>query len=111
MLPGYLERLQGFWLKGACRPKVKQNAAAAGSGGGSASLSINQFLSAFLLLAAGMSIAIFFFGVESVYFLYLRRWVVSDDTANKFFSLLSSVSKSCHSELVKSVLDRSFSNM
>ncbi|CAG0923288.1 unnamed protein product, partial [Notodromas monacha] len=86
---GYLERLQHFWLKGACRPKTKQNAAASSSGGGSASLSINQFLSAFLLLAAGMSIAIFFFCVESIYFKYVRKCVVASDAANRMFSLLS----------------------
>ncbi|CAG0885260.1 unnamed protein product [Darwinula stevensoni] len=62
---GDLERMREFWFTGACKPKKTGTSA-------SKPLTINQFLSAFLLLAMGMVLAMLFLACEHLYFKYIR---------------------------------------
>ncbi|KAG0418434.1 hypothetical protein HPB47_004862 [Ixodes persulcatus] len=65
---GDLERLQRFWLQGACKPdKPKRNA--------SNPLDVNQFMSAFLLLGCGVLLTLLLLVLEHIYFRYLRARV------------------------------------
>ncbi|KAL3205184.1 hypothetical protein MRX96_040853 [Rhipicephalus microplus] len=67
---GDLERLQRFWLQGACKPdKAKRNA--------SNPLDVNQFMSAFLLLGCGVLLTLLLLLLEHLYFRYLRARVAS----------------------------------
>ncbi|CAN8007799.1 unnamed protein product [Ixodes pacificus] len=67
---GDLERLQRFWLQGACKPdKPKRNA--------SNPLDVNQFMSAFLLLGCGVLLTLLLLVLEHIYFRYLRARVAA----------------------------------
>lgn len=69
---GDLERLQRFWLQGACKPsKHKRNA--------SNHLGISQFMSAFLLLASGVLFTVFLLVLEHIYFRYFRKHLAKQD--------------------------------
>ena len=73
LLAGDIERLQKFWLTGACRPKKQSKRA-------SEPLALEQFLSAYLLLFAGVIIALILLFLEHVYFKYLRKHLAKTDT-------------------------------
>lgn len=63
---GDLERLQRFWLQGACKPdKPKRNA--------SNPLDADQFMSAFLLLGCGILFTLALLVVEHFYYKYIRK--------------------------------------
>ncbi|XP_076366206.1 glutamate receptor ionotropic, NMDA 2B-like isoform X2 [Tachypleus tridentatus] len=84
---GDLERLQRFWLQGACKPtKNKRNA--------TNPLDINQFMSAFLLLGCGVLFTVFLLGVEHIYFKYLRKHLAKTDSGGCFALLSLSMGKS-----------------
>uniref|UniRef100_A0AC35UDE0 Glutamate receptor n=1 Tax=Rhabditophanes sp. KR3021 TaxID=114890 RepID=A0AC35UDE0_9BILA len=69
---GYLERTQNFWITGAC---VRD-----GNGQSqSAPLGIENFLSAFMLLGAGIVVGIICLGFEYLYCNHLRRYVQKID--------------------------------
>lgn len=81
---GDLERLQRFWLQGACKPdKAKRNA--------SNPLDVNQFMSAFLLLGCGVLLTLLLLLLEHLYFRYLRARVASGSRApsGKWLALIS----------------------
>ncbi|KAK0408937.1 hypothetical protein QR680_004250 [Steinernema hermaphroditum] len=63
---GDLERLQNFWLTGACVPDSH-------SQNHSAPLGIENFMSAFFLLIGGLIMGILCLGLEYVYVTHLRR--------------------------------------
>ncbi|XP_013793927.1 uncharacterized protein LOC106477964, partial [Limulus polyphemus] len=72
-----LERLQRFWLQGACKPS--------NSKGNSANpLDIDQFMSAFLLLGCGILFAVVLLGFEHFYFSYIRKYLPKTDTGGCF---------------------------
>ncbi|CAI4222997.1 unnamed protein product [Auanema sp. JU1783] len=62
---GDLERLQNFWLTGACSPDSHSQTH-------SAPLGVENFLSAFFLLAAGIILAIIVLGCEYIYCRHIR---------------------------------------
>ncbi|XP_054718557.1 glutamate receptor ionotropic, NMDA 2B-like [Uloborus diversus] len=63
---GDLERLQRFWLQGACKPKAKKRNV-------SKPLDVNQFMSAFLLLGCGVLFTIFVLLAEHIYFKFIKK--------------------------------------
>ncbi|KAK6170534.1 hypothetical protein SNE40_018908 [Patella caerulea] len=69
---GELERLQKFWLAGACQKKKKRK------GISSHTLGILNFTSAFILLACGMVLGAILLGIEHCYFRFgrskLKKW-------------------------------------
>lgn len=83
LFTGDIERLQRFWLTGACKPKKNRR-------NSSTPLSINQFMSAFLLLGCGMVLTIFLLVLEHIYFQYFRKHLAKKDTGG-CFSLVSLV--------------------
>lgn len=62
---GDLERLQNFWLTGACSPETNTQ------GSGSSPLGVENFLSAFFLLAVGILLSLICLAFE---FLYCRHF-------------------------------------
>ena len=70
---GDIERLQKFWLHGACRPKRAYKRA-------SEPLALEQFLSAYLLLLSGVVLALLLLVLEHVYFKYLRKHLAKKDS-------------------------------
>ncbi|XP_064096629.1 glutamate receptor ionotropic, NMDA 2B-like isoform X2 [Macrobrachium nipponense] len=70
---GDMERIQRFWLTGACKPK-KQNKRA------SEPLALEQFLSAYLLLFTGVLLALILLLLEHVYFKYVRKHLAKTDS-------------------------------
>ena len=69
---GDLERLRRYWMTGSCRPGKQEHKS-------SDPLALEQFLSAFLLLMAGILLAALLLLLEHVYFKYFRkRWAKSD---------------------------------
>ncbi|XP_022651522.1 glutamate receptor ionotropic, NMDA 2B-like isoform X2 [Varroa destructor] len=81
---GDLERLQRFWLQGACKPdKRKRNAGNP--------LDINQFMSAFLLLGCGVLLTVVLLILEHVYFRYCRKQLAKANFGS-CFSLISLLS-------------------
>ncbi|XP_071522705.1 glutamate receptor ionotropic, NMDA 2B-like [Panulirus ornatus] len=70
---GDMERIQRFWLTGACKPK-KQNKRA------SEPLALEQFLSAYLLLFSGVLLALILLLLEHVYFKYVRKHLAKTDS-------------------------------
>ncbi|XP_076057094.1 glutamate ionotropic receptor NMDA type subunit 2 isoform X2 [Oratosquilla oratoria] len=70
---GEIERLQRFWLTGACKPK-KHNKRA------SEPLALEQFLSAYLLLFSGILLAAVLLILEHIYFKYLRKHLAKTDS-------------------------------
>ncbi|KFM80285.1 Glutamate [NMDA] receptor subunit epsilon-1, partial [Stegodyphus mimosarum] len=69
---GDLERLQRFWLQGACKPKHKKRNV-------SKPLDVNQFMSAFLLLGCGILFTIVVLLLEHIYFSYIRYHLSKTD--------------------------------
>ena len=67
-----MERIQRFWLTGACKPK-KQNKRA------SEPLALEQFLSAYLLLLTGVLLALVLLLLEHAYFKYVRGHLQKTD--------------------------------
>uniref|UniRef100_A0A8R1E3G7 Glutamate receptor n=1 Tax=Caenorhabditis japonica TaxID=281687 RepID=A0A8R1E3G7_CAEJA len=63
---GDLERLQNFWLTGACTPDSHSQTQ-------SAPLGIENFLSAFVLLAGGIIVSVIVLGFEHIYCMHLRE--------------------------------------
>ncbi|CAM1303375.1 GRIN2B (predicted) [Pycnogonum litorale] len=84
---GDIERLQRFWLTGACKPKKNRR-------NSSTPLSINQFMSAFLLLGCGMVLTIFLLFLEHIYFKYVRKHLAKKDTGGCFALVSLSMGKS-----------------
>ncbi|XP_042887284.1 glutamate receptor ionotropic, NMDA 2B-like isoform X3 [Penaeus japonicus] len=70
---GDMERIQRFWLTGACKPK-KQNKRA------SEPLALEQFLSAYLLLFSGVLLALILLLLEHFYFKYVRQHLAKTDS-------------------------------
>lgn len=63
---GDLERLQNFWLTGACSPESHSQTQ-------SAPLGVENFLSAFFLLAGGIIVSVVVLGIENIYCTHLRK--------------------------------------
>ncbi|KAG8193277.1 hypothetical protein JTE90_027021 [Oedothorax gibbosus] len=84
---GDLERLQRFWLQGACKPtRNKRNV--------SKPLDVNQFMSAFLLLGCGVLFTIMVLVLEHIYFKYIRKHLAKKDTGDCFTLISLSMGKS-----------------
>jgi ionotropic glutamate receptor NMDA 2B len=66
---GDIERLSRFWLTGVCRPQQRKRSS-------SNSLTPKQFLSAFVLLTAGIVFAFWLLALEKIYFNYCRKRLV-----------------------------------
>lgn len=64
--PGDLDRLQRFWLSGACRPEKNERTS-------SKPLSLDQFMSAFILLSVGILLAGLSLTIEHFYCRYLQK--------------------------------------
>lgn len=69
---GDLERLRRYWMTGACRPGKQEHKS-------SDPLALEQFLSAFLLLMAGILLAALLLALEHVYFKYVRQRLAKSD--------------------------------
>ncbi len=63
---GDMDRLRRFWLTGVCKPNKAERQF-------SEPLATEQFLSAFLLLLAGIGLAVMLLTMEHLYFRYVRR--------------------------------------
>ncbi|CAG0889035.1 unnamed protein product [Cyprideis torosa] len=71
---GDLERLRRFWFTGACqRNKQTQST--------SSPLAVEQFLSAFLLLSAGILVAVIALIFESCYFNHMRKYMMRSNVS------------------------------
>ncbi|CAL4139116.1 unnamed protein product, partial [Meganyctiphanes norvegica] len=70
---GEIERIQRFWLTGACKPKKQSKRA-------SEPLALEQFLSAYLLLFSGVLLALILLALEHIYFKYLRKHLAKTDS-------------------------------
>nr|XP_040240394.1 glutamate receptor ionotropic, NMDA 2B isoform X1 [Anopheles coluzzii] len=69
---GDLERLRRFWMTGTCRPGKQEHKS-------SDPLALEQFLSAFLLLMAGILLAALLLLLEHLYFKYFRKRLAKKD--------------------------------
>lgn len=69
---GDLERLRRYWMTGACRPGKQEHKS-------SDPLALEQFLSAFLLLMAGILLAALLLLLEHLYFKYFRKRLAKTD--------------------------------
>ncbi|XP_044751863.1 glutamate receptor ionotropic, NMDA 2B [Coccinella septempunctata] len=69
---GDLERLRRYWMTGVCRPGKQEHKS-------SDPLALEQFLSAFLLLMAGILLAAILLFLEYVYFKYIRKHLAKTD--------------------------------
>ncbi|BFG00561.1 glutamate receptor ionotropic NMDA 2B [Drosophila madeirensis] len=69
---GDLERLRRYWMTGTCRPGKQEHKS-------SDPLALEQFLSAFLLLMAGILLAALLLLLEHVYFKYIRTRLAKKD--------------------------------
>lgn len=70
---GDLERLRRYWMTGTCRPGKQEQTRA------SDPLALEQFLSAFLLLMAGILLSAILLLLEHVYFKYVRKRLAKKD--------------------------------
>lgn len=81
---GDLERLRRYWMTGTCKPgrEVQKS---------SDPLTLEQFLSAFLLLMMGIILAAAFLLLEHLYFKYVRQRLARSDGGGScaLFSLVS----------------------
>ncbi|GFS95347.1 glutamate receptor ionotropic, NMDA 2B [Nephila pilipes] len=84
---GDLERLQRFWLQGACKPKHKKRNV-------SKPLDVNQFMSAFLLLGCGVLFTILVLLLEHIYFKYIRQHLEKTDKGGYLTLISLSMGKS-----------------
>ncbi|GIY36512.1 glutamate receptor ionotropic, NMDA 2B [Caerostris darwini] len=82
-----LERLQRFWLQGACKPKHKKRNV-------SKPLDVNQFMSAFLLLGCGVLFTILVLLLEHIYFKYIRHHLEKTDKGGYLTLISLSMGKS-----------------
>ncbi|GFX76485.1 glutamate receptor ionotropic, NMDA 2B [Trichonephila clavipes] len=82
-----LERLQRFWLQGACKPKHKKRNV-------SKPLDVNQFMSAFLLLGCGVLFTILVLMLEHIYFKYIRHHLEKTDKGGYLTLISLSMGKS-----------------
>lgn len=69
---GDLERLRRYWMSGTCRPGKQEHKS-------SDPLALEQFLSAFLLLMAGILLAALLLLLEHLYFKYFRKSLVKSN--------------------------------
>lgn len=69
---GDLERLRRYWMSGTCRPGKQEHKS-------SDPLALEQFLSAFLLLMAGILFAALLLLLEHLYFKYFRKSLAKSD--------------------------------
>lgn len=69
---GDLERLRRYWMTGTCRPGKQEHKS-------SDPLALEQFLSAFLLLMAGILLAALLLLLEHLYFKYFRKRLAKTD--------------------------------
>ncbi|XP_018784147.1 PREDICTED: glutamate receptor ionotropic, NMDA 2B isoform X2 [Bactrocera latifrons] len=69
---GDLERLRRYWMTGTCRPGKQEHKS-------SDPLALEQFLSAFLLLMAGILFAALLLLLEHIYFKYVRKRLAKKD--------------------------------
>uniref|UniRef100_T1JBL9 Glutamate receptor ionotropic, NMDA 2B n=1 Tax=Strigamia maritima TaxID=126957 RepID=T1JBL9_STRMM len=84
---GDLERLQRFWMAGACNPYKQERTS-------SKPLSWNQFMSAFILLACGILLAFILLALEYIYIKYVRKHLAKRDTGGCCSLLSLSMGKS-----------------
>lgn len=69
---GDLERLRRYWMAGSCSPGKQEHKS-------SDPLALEQFLSAFLLLMAGILLAALLLLLEHLYFKYFRKRLAKSD--------------------------------
>ncbi|XP_038223274.1 glutamate receptor ionotropic, NMDA 2B [Zerene cesonia] len=69
---GDLERLRRYWMTGTCKPNKQEHKS-------SDPLALEQFLSAFLLLMAGILLAAAILFCEHLYFRYAREHIVKSE--------------------------------
>ncbi|XP_076271906.1 glutamate ionotropic receptor NMDA type subunit 2 [Rhynchophorus ferrugineus] len=69
---GDLERLRRYWMTGVCKPGKQEHKS-------SDPLALEQFLSAFLLLMAGILLAALLLFLEHLYFKYIRKHLAKTD--------------------------------
>ncbi|XP_073998122.1 glutamate ionotropic receptor NMDA type subunit 2 isoform X3 [Rhodnius prolixus] len=69
---GDLERLRRYWMTGTCKPGKQEHKS-------SDPLALEQFLSAFLLLMAGILLAAILLLLEYLYFRYVRKHLAKTD--------------------------------
>lgn len=69
---GDLERLRRYWMTGTCKPGKQEHKS-------SDPLALEQFLSAFLLLMAGILLAALLLFLEHLYFKYVRKHLAKTD--------------------------------
>ncbi|XP_044261867.1 glutamate receptor ionotropic, NMDA 2B isoform X2 [Tribolium madens] len=69
---GDLERLRRYWMTGVCKPGKQEHKS-------SDPLALEQFLSAFLLLMAGILLAALLLFLEHLYFKYVRKHLAKTD--------------------------------
>lgn len=69
---GDLERMRRYWMTGTCRPGKQEHKS-------SDPLALEQFLSAFLLLMAGILLAALLLFLEYLYFKYFRERLAKGD--------------------------------
>ncbi|XP_043229928.1 glutamate receptor ionotropic, NMDA 2B-like [Amphibalanus amphitrite] len=79
---GDLERLHRFWFTGACRPDQQKKSS-------SNPLTLDQFLSTFLLLGCGILLSAVLLGCEYLYFRYVRPRLARVDRVGGCCSLMS----------------------
>ncbi|XP_037074059.1 glutamate receptor ionotropic, NMDA 2B-like isoform X2 [Pollicipes pollicipes] len=79
---GDLERLHRFWFTGACRPNQQKKSS-------SNPLTLDQFLSTFLLLGCGILLSGVLLGCEFLYFRYIRPRLARVDKVGGCCSLVS----------------------
>lgn len=71
-ISGDLERLRRYWMTGSCKPGKEVQKS-------SDPLALEQFLSAFLLLMAGIVLAAVLLLLEHLYFKYVRHHLARSD--------------------------------
>ncbi|KAG7296048.1 hypothetical protein JYU34_021144 [Plutella xylostella] len=72
---GDLERLRRYWMTGTCKPNKQEHKS-------SDPLALEQFLSAFLLLMAGILLAALLLLLEHVYFRYMRGHLAASNAGS-----------------------------
>ncbi|GAB6025888.1 hypothetical protein CHUAL_011862 [Chamberlinius hualienensis] len=79
---GDLDRLQRYWLTGGCQPRKQERSS-------SKPLSLDQFMSAFLLLSLGIILSVMFLLIEYVYFHSLRKPLAKQKISDGCCALVS----------------------
>nr|WQS23387.1 ionotropic receptor 4 [Diaphania glauculalis] len=93
---GDLERLRRYWMTGTCKPNKQEHKS-------SDPLALEQFLSAFLLLMAGILLAALLLLLEHVYFRYMRTHLAASSAGSccALVSLSMGQSLSFHGAVVE----------